>query len=794
MMFKLESKSKLVNLLPYLLLFSASLFPFWMNISTFDPNGLFNLRDADLPFDIVYSFKKMLFTWDPNIGFGYPNFGISKILVFQLPLLFFKKIGFSLLNAEKAYLSLVLFLLGVGAYYFLTNFFNFKNKKVAKISAMAGALFYMFNILTNQRFIGVPHTAIAIAIFPILLVFLERITYLKDVFEAKKYCLLFVLVSPFFLASDMSIAYMFSLIIILVFLLNLLINFRQINLKVVIKRVLLVILGILLINSFWLLPIVGDIFQGNSFITGIVDADHNNQVFRIAKTLSNSPFDILKLHWTKNSFDVVSIAGDYYYPSWIRFYFSLPINTILFFTFLIFGISLSFRNKNNRRQITILTTIGILGFLFSFGQYAPLGFWKFHQFLFQYFPGFQVLRNFLKFQYLQLIWYSSLLMLICYHCLLKYSKKIFLKILIIFVFLVFIFQSALPWFGKNLSGRLEYFVLPEYYYQAREWLGEQKGYFRFVTIPQGSWEETYEWGPKFELVPLYRTFFQQPSLCQEPVDASGAKAFIEPIEDLGVDNLNKYLGFFSIKYILVRKDLTISSISEKDQLLLENIHGYLQGNEYKLVKSFGNKLLFYQTEYEKISPHFFVPQTVIFLDNDEKDIEDIISLEDIRSPIAIFIKDKSSNIANFADEIVLQANNYDSWQIKDNLQLNTSNICLSSISSSPEIQITEINPTRYRIILENPGESFLLVFSESFNKGWKAKVNDNNIRENQHLLVNGYANAWYFKLEDINGGNALVITIQYYLQYLFYLGLGLSTSTAIVCVLLIVKNRKNVHK
>ena len=82
--------------------------------------------------------------------------------------------------------------------------------------------------------------------------------------------------------------------------------------------------------------------------------------------------------------------------------------------------------------------------------------------------------------------------------------------------------------------------------------------------------------------------------------------------------------------------------------------------------------------------------------------------------------------------------------------------------------------------------AFWLVFSESFHKGWKVyygKINwwqalwQKPIPEDKHFLVNGYANAWH-----IDNSRSREITLYFWPQSLFYIGLIISGLTLFGCI------------
>jgi len=141
----------------------------------------------------------------------------------------------------------------------------------------------------------------------------------------------------------------------------------------------------------------------------------------------------------------------------------------------------------------------------------------------------------------------------------------------------------------------------------------------------------------------------------------------------------------------------------------------------------------------------------------------------------------------------------------------------------PQITFQKINPTKYSLEIANVNQPYFLVFSESFHRGWKAYLKETtngesqianldgivgsyfngeikerqeegnwidkkfyetwgkkSLPEERHLLMNGYANAWYITPEDVNDQESYQIIIEYWPQRLFYLGVGVTLVTIIV--------------
>ena len=99
------------------------------------------------------------------------------------------------------------------------------------------------------------------------------------------------------------------------------------------------------------------------------------------------------------------------------------------------------------------------------------------------------------------------------------------------------------------------------------------------------------------------------------------------------------------------------------------------------------------------------------------------------------IKEKTSFVVEIKDMKVKQMHLFQPALILErNYNTNT----------NTKVDWHKVNAAEYRVnITKENDTSELLVFSELYNSGWSAKYADNNyIPESNHLLVNGYANAW----------------------------------------------------
>jgi len=139
-------------------------------------------------------------------------------------------------------------------------------------------------------------------------------------------------------------------------------------------------------------------------------------------------------------------------------------------------------------------------------------------------------------------------------------------------------------------------------------------------------------------------------------------------------------------------------------------------------------------------------------------------------------------------------------------------------SSRPHILFQKLNPTKHKIKIENAKEPFYLIFSETYHSGWQVYINtdtvqcnpittyetvevtecqheykffevkdlsrliDESIPEENHFVVNGYANAWYIDPQELGTGENFTVTLYFKPQSYFYIGLIISCLTFIGCV------------
>lgn len=142
----------------------------------------------------------------------------------------------------------------------------------------------------------------------------------------------------------------------------------------------------------------------------------------------------------------------------------------------------------------------------------------------------------------------------------------------------------------------------------------------------------------------------------------------------------------------------------------------------------------------------------------------------------------------------------------------------------PKITFEKINPTKYKVKVTDARSPYTLVFLDAFDKGWKAYVNSENIdknktvasyfngdikqelsknifldrltfetwsknpiSENNHFMVNGYANAWNINPSSVENKTSYKLIIELQNQKIFYVSLSISLLSVFICIILLLK-------
>lgn len=100
------------------------------------------------------------------------------------------------------------------------------------------------------------------------------------------------------------------------------------------------------------------------------------------------------------------------------------------------------------------------------------------------------------------------------------------------------------------------------------------------------------------------------------------------------------------------------------------------------------------------------------------------------------------------------------------------------LSQQSRVTWEKIDPTRYNVLVESADRPFILVFGETFDKGWKARVVEtpglnSDVTDPPHFTVNGFGNGWVVMVPEGRGGTRRM-ELEYAPQRIYRIGLGVS--------------------
>lgn len=285
-----------------------------------------------------------------------------------------------------------------------------------------------------------------------------------------------------------------------------------------------------------------------------------------------------------------------------------------------------------------------------------------------------------------------------------------------------------------------------------------------------------------------------------------SEEFLKLIKEKNYLAIKRLFGLLNVKYILYITDPKAykDSFPEIPYTLLLKVlpdsaalTDFVRKITSEKVSELDNYLV-YNTDKDFYLPHFYIPRTIISYDHNSSSDKNTSFFVDTKEadPRIVYVETDTCTKINFLPDCKGKI------RVEDNL---------------PEIIYKRINPTKYKIIVSNANGPFSLVFSDKFHKDWRVFIvnrepekleiresyfggsiqesyHENifldsktfetfkakSLPEEQHTIVNGYANAWYITPQDSNGKNHYEIIIEMTQQRIFYFSLGVSVLSLLV--------------
>lgn len=295
-----------------------------------------------------------------------------------------------------------------------------------------------------------------------------------------------------------------------------------------------------------------------------------------------------------------------------------------------------------------------------------------------------------------------------------------------------------------------------------------------------------------------------------------SEVFVKLSKERNYPLIKQMMSLLQIRYVLYNSDELVSG-----KFFPTFPYGYVgtptsQSGLKDFVNNISEKKIYeaghysiFEVNKDQYLPHFYAASTLLFYDTNPKyDVQYSRALSFFpQKPI-----DKKDIRIAFVDRQVCKKILPGGICSKSELNENIDNV---------HITYQRINPTKYKIEIENATEPFLLIFQNAFNPYWKlystsSSINTKNISDeyfnkeitelqpinetidknpfetnsmksifdDTHMQVNGYANAWYIK-PNKSGKHELIVEMTG--QKIFYYGLIISLISLLIFVLYGVK-------
>lgn len=676
---------------------------------------------------------RSIYAWTPSLNAGNPVSPVDHSSIIPNGIFFYILSSFNIPNhlIQKIYLFLIIFITFFSISIFLRVFT--KNKLII----FSCAIFYYFSFYTKSTIFYSAKMSQLILI-PLFFVFFYKYLETKKI----KYSIYNFFSLFFFQIIITNLANLIPTLGIYFLVIPFFILKNRITFSFFLKEYLLKIL-------LFFLPLL-PIFLYQFFIYYFAYIfDNSIETIRSSHTFSayNSPLNLiyqLRGAW----WETVSFEGTSYNP-WYWFY-NHPLMILSSFLLLIITIIPFYKIKNKALYIFWLVVF-LFSILFASGiSFIP----NLYQWMSQYLPFFYIFREpWAKFTPLIIFSFSVLLAV---------SLESFKKRYLICLILIIIIIRSFPFFSQNfIDYNTKRFSIP------------------VVKLPQ-FWFDYEKWSLKNRnstVLSLPINYFRRNWYKEDVGNANHPLArlfgYTNVIYDMPNNNFGLLLNYFierkntnfikiaNIDYGLLQNDIKYDDINYlADQKKYDNsLRGYFFSTQSA---SFGNRLFIY-----KIKPEFKVDK--IYLANDIYKIKDLDNLINFVSQptfnrgSTLFMKSQNTNKKN---EFI--TNYIDQYQ---------------KSGERGEIGYQMINPTRYKINLKNISKSVFLVFAVNYHPGWKIYTDDGkSISDEYHFMANGYANSWFINRNGVCKKTNCSLTIEYWPQRLFYIGLIIGCVTLISCL------------
>lgn len=235
-------------------------------------------------------------------------------------------------------------------------------------------------------------------------------------------------------------------------------------------------------------------------------------------------------------------------------------------------------------------------------------------------------------------------------------------------------------------------------------------------------------------------------------------------------NLPLAMNLFQSDYILYRADIDWTGFGSTNMGSPAMIHKYLDqvwNGCLSITFQTGNLTLY---KYDSDSSRVYAATSIWFSE------EGLASLSTFSNPSLM-----NNSAIVFRDVDEKSFNNTQVFFGHENDNSSTWSLVKTSSTNYPQISYIKKASTEYTVKVSNATSPFVLVFSESFAPGWRAKIDGTLLESNTHIVVNGYCNGWL-----INKPGDYAVSIYYEPETYFDIGLIISSISIITCAVALI--------
>lgn len=721
--------------------------------------GSIGLKDdwsiAYNPHQIYIQGYEHLFTWyldNLGIASSYP----ADTYFWLLESLF----GFFGINGGIFSKIILIVCLGLSGYFMYGLLKEFQKDRFVAILL---SIFYIFTpIIFNSIISGYFSYLLSYTLFPAILMYFIRIS--NDDFKFNNNLIIFSVLNAL-----SAVHIQFIIINNFIFITYIIYNhfiIKKYLLRNLFTSILFIEFIFIALNSLWIIPLIH-----NENISKLVTITKTNWIFLTNPSLLGSL--MMRGGGYTYYYDTLRFSNNYLL--WMANYFALLILALL---------ALLYNKKNQLLCYFSLILIFIL-FLYK-GSNAP--FVELGRIIYLNTAFGALFKN---------VQYLAIITIICILFMISYTSTELKKLLgnkYLFLFSLILFVYLLPWYSGDLNKQVNIFKLDENYSLMNAFIERDSGDYRVLYLPMSN------------VVEYRNAKFTQ---FQENRDRSFGLVY----------------GLNPIVYSSEKSTLgNLYTDGDSVDLLDKEFHSYIGKNLSKKLGLMNIKYIIFTTEFESKMQYFMGPEFSTNYDWSNTKIKrilgnqsNILLKQNISNKILIYENTdfyphiySANSQTLILNHSVLSESDIDQNYIK--------NLSILNSVSHPRLSFQKINPTKYKINIESAHEPFYLIFSESFHPGWQVYINtdmiqcnpintyenlnltecqhdtkffeirdltrvfDKSIPEDNHFLVNGYANAWYIDPHKLDTGENFTITLYFKPQFYFYIGFMIAVLTFIGCI------------